>query len=449
VAGEPGVPLVTAPVLPTGGRRSPGAPVRAGTPAAAEAALTSEIGRWLARDTAAADLDALALAQALEAVVRWHGLHHLPEHHLAALDAARSRHRGRDLLLDGLLDSALAKRDGRYWNRTYLCLAVLERAVEGPVAPVDPIALAALLAADIVRDELDAVRRDVPVGELGRPDGRGLRARIGHAMRFAAANLGAEVAADVLDVVAHAPESGLPAVLELLPAPPVAWVGPWLDVTVLPVSTVHDERFFIRALQAHEMVFTAAARRVALAVEALRADEAAEAARRLRQVTALVDRGQSLFRMVATMRTVAFHTFRDRTDGASAIQSEQYKRFELRCAPPTPERATSAAFQAVPAVQAEAAAGVDTVVDAWLDLRRRRPDHPAAAELLGAMRALEQSHGRWKATHVTLAARMLGDARGSGYTAGVPYLRRWADHPLFGALPAVAAALGTPKRQAW
>jgi tryptophan 2,3-dioxygenase len=38
-----------------------------------------------------------------------------------------------------------------------------------------------------------------------------------------------------------------------------------------------------------------------------------------------------------------------------------------------------------------------------------------------------------------MATRMLGEARGSGYTAGVGYLSQWVDHRLFWALPEISA----------
>jgi tryptophan 2,3-dioxygenase len=51
---------------------------------------------------------------------------------------------------------------------------------------------------------------------------------------------------------------------------------------------------------------------------------------------------------------------------------------------------------------------------------------------------LERRHQRWKTTHFRLAARMLGDAAGSGYTAGVPYLRQCLENRLFWRLPLAA-----------
>jgi tryptophan 2,3-dioxygenase len=47
---------------------------------------------------------------------------------------------------------------------------------------------------------------------------------------------------------------------------------------------------------------------------------------------------------------------------------------------------------------------------------------PRSSALDDAVADLEQAHQRWKTAHLGLATRVLGDAAGSGYTAGVPYL---------------------------
>ncbi|MGY1616543.1 hypothetical protein ACI797_07310 [Geodermatophilus sp. SYSU D00691] len=403
----------------------------------AGAQVRAEIARWRTPGVREEELDGLALARAVTREVRWTGTHALDPSLLADLADVRARHRGRDAALDAFLDCALAKHDDRYWNRTYLCLPVLERLVDGPGEPLDPVALAALLAADVVRHELCASRRDKAVGPLDRPDERTLRTRVRQAVRFLTANLGAPTAAELLAGIAHDPEAGLPEILARLPVAPECWAADWLELTVLPVSTVHDEYFFIRALQAHETVYGVAARRVAAAAAALDDDRPADAAALVDRATALVERGQSLFRMVATLRYEAFHTFREFTDGASAIQSEQYKRFEARCGTPPAHRLGCPAFESVPAVAAELARDTSSLAGAWLAARDRSP-----ADLAGvtaSMAALEAAHRRWKGTHLGVAARMLGDAGGSGGTSGVSYLRSWVDHRLFWALGDAAA----------
>jgi tryptophan 2,3-dioxygenase len=186
------------------------------------------------------------------------------------------------------------------------------------------------------------------------------------------------------------------------------------------VSTEHDEYFFIRALQAHELVFTTLTGLIRDATTAARSGRLDDAIAHVGRASAVFERAGLLFRVVATMRAEAFHGFRRYTDGASAIQSEAYKRFELACGEPSDARLASEAFAAVPAVRDEAE-GHDSLARALADLRVTGP-RPAAAALGDAVAALEDAHQRWKTTHHSLAVRMLGDAAGSGHTTGVPYL---------------------------
>ena len=426
VARVPGTPLPEA---------GPGARCSAELTRADVAAMVrDEVQRWLP-PAEGAGRDPLGLARVVTQEVRWAGTHSLDRSLLADLAAVRDARRGQDARLDAFLDCVLARYDDRYWNRPYLCLPLLEQFVEGPRAPLTHTGLVALLAADLVRFELCASRRATPVSALGRPDSRTLRTRLRHAVRLLTADLGEDLGAVLLGGVSADPLAGLPEVLARLPIAPAPWAVEWLEVSVLPTSTVHDETFFIRALQAHEMLYAAAARLVGDATACLQAGRPDLAAGLVDRVTAMVDRGQSLFRMVATMRYEAFHTFRESTDGASAIQSEQYKRFEVRCGTPPRDRLDCPAFEQVPSVSAELADGRESLAGAWRAARMRRSDDPGLARLATAMAALEASHRRWKGTHVTVATRMLGAARGSGHTSGVAYLRAWVDHRLFWAVP--------------
>lgn len=361
---------------------------------------------------------ALALARRVTAEVRRVGKHFLPADLVGRMAEIRDWHVVQDPYLDAFLSCALDKHDGRFWNRTYLFLPLLE--VIMAEHDLEPAYVAQLLAADVVRHEVGAAQRRTEISPLGRPDPRTLRTRVRHALRFMSP--GVDLAAPTKT---H------------LPTPP-AEISDWLELTVQPVSTVHDEHFFIRALQAHEVAFTAMNRDLRDAITAIRARDLDLAAALLEQVVAFMDRNASLFRMVATMRPEAFHAFREFTDGASAIQSEQYKRFEGLCGTPPAARLASPAFASVPAVRAEILAGQDTLSDAYRDAARRDRSPRQLAAIADLLQALEASHRRWKTTHVTLASRMLGDARGSGHTSGVDYLRTWVDHRLFWQLPEIA-----------
>ena len=369
--------------------------------------------------TVARDLptDALGLARVVTRQVREGGKHVLPASLREALVRLRERG-GRDRFVAAFLDCLLDKHDDRFHNRTYLAIALLELILDDSRSGLDPERLSTLLMADVIRHE-SAVAAAPASGDDDRPDARTLGARLTHARRFVA-------------------ECGVPEGAPS-PVPPDGVVGEWFAMTAQPVSVVHDEYFFLRALQCHEMVFTGLTGNVLGATAALREGNIRSAGQQLAAAVAAFEKAALLFRVVATMRVAAFHAFREFTQGASAIQSEAYKRFEIACGRPLAERLVSDAFGNVPAVRSEVLAGADDLSSAYLAARPSgRPDGTAWERLDAALVALEPRHQRWKTTHHRLAARMLGDASGSGYTAGVPYLRQCLDNRLFWRLPLAA-----------
>jgi tryptophan 2,3-dioxygenase len=380
--------------------------------------VVDAIDRWSAGDSP----DGLALAQLITAHVRAIGKHFLSVPILTRLSEIRRQHGARDSFLDAFLDGILDKFEGRYYNRTYLALPLLEKICDDPQSGLDPERLSALLMADIIRHE-NAVAATESTSD--RPDPKTLRKRVTHALRFVASWRGA----DSNDV---GRDLDLAEVLENLPALPATRAADWFDVSVQPVYVAHDEYFFMRALQAHEMVFTTLAADIRAATTSLRGGRFEDAVSHLEHANTVFARAAMLFRLVATMRPADFHAFREYTQGASAIQSEQYKRFEIACGAPTVERLHSDAFTNVPAVQADAIAGHDNLSAAYLDARHDGAFAPDQWEILdAALTRLEVAHQKWKGTHHSMASRMLGDAAGSGYTTGVPYLQKCIDNRLF------------------
>ncbi|MGW6979505.1 tryptophan 2,3-dioxygenase family protein [Streptomyces sp. NPDC054932] len=380
------------------------------------------------------ETDGIHLARTVTEEVRRTGKHFLPQSLLLQLGEIRS-HRAVDRrpFLQAFLHCMLDKHDGRYGNRTYLSLPLLELLLEEAEDAPDPNRMATLLISDVMRFEIQVEASDRESADSDPPDPVTLRKRLRHALRFVAHDLGGPEAEGLALRAAHVPWSRWADVADALPRPTATAAGHWFDVTVQPVYVLHDEYFFIRVLQAHEMIFTAIVTDVRAAIDALRDGRLAAAADHVDRAAALFDRASALFRMVATMRPGHFSGFRQFTQGASAIQSEQYKRFEILCGMPTTPRLRSEAFTNVPAVRAEAEGDDhDTVVRAYLDLRRSaRFSEAEWNRFRGALGGLEERHQRWKSTHRSLAARMLGDAHGSGYTAGVPYLAECLDNRLF------------------
>ncbi|MFD4870067.1 tryptophan 2,3-dioxygenase family protein [Streptomyces sp. NPDC058412] len=401
-----------------------------------------EVERWAAAGQVDGDLDGIHLARVITEEVRRAGKHFLPQPFLLQLSEIRRRHTtDRRPFLRAFLDCLLDKHEERYWNRTYLSLPLLELIADEPGHGPGPNRLATWLISDVVRFEArSAAAPQEPAGadsdtdedrgpdtdpDRDRPGAVTLRKRLRHALRFVAHD---HDGLDVEDLSLRA--------AELLPGPAATDAGRWFEMTVQPVYVLHDEYFFMRALQAHEMVFTAIAQDMTAAIAALRDGCLEPAAACVDRAAASFERASALFRLVATMRPEHFHGFREFTQGASAIQSEQYKRFEILCGLPHAERLGSEAFTSVPVVRAQAQdAGHDTVTHAYLDLRRRaRFSWTDWNRFHTALGGLEERHQRWKSTHRSLATRMLGSARGSGDTEGVPYLTQCLDNRLFGRL---------------
>ena len=131
-----------------------------------------------------------------------------------------------------------------------------------------------------------------------------------------------------------------------------------------------------------------------------------------------------LFSLVATMQVAAFHTFREFTEGASAIQSRNYKLIESLCRQPDASRLDSAAYRSVPEVRERVLAGQVTLDDAFQ--AARAAGHLSARDvddLEQAMRRFAATLLRWRRTHYGIAVRMLGERTGTGYTEGSPYLK--------------------------
>src|SRR5437016_4417684 len=107
------------------------------------------------------------------------------------------------------------------------------------------------------------------------------------------------------------------------------------------------------------------------------------------------------------MTVPSFRKFREYTDGASAIQSRNYKLVESLCRKPDPSRVDSVAYRSVPGVRERVLAGK-------ANLDQEFGNAVATGCLSGAeqeeikcsMRRFAASLSRWRQTHYRLALRM-------------------------------------------
>lgn len=373
------------------------------------------------------------------------GKHFMSAEVISRLAEIRTGLGSRHGLTGAYLDCVLDKNDNCYRYETYLALPVLKPLMYSHTKCLSASRLAAFLVADALRFELQALHGWHELMPVTRPSLDMVRKRLRKGVRFAEPWCSPDEfprypgrGLDYLLELAERPEQPEAARL-LLAALPVAIdqdEALRIAVSVLPVDVLHDEYLFIRVLQASEAAFVALADHLQAAIQGIRARDAEKTRVAVIAARQCMAQGGRLFSILATMNADSFRRFRQSTEGASAIQSEHYKRFELLCGAPSAQRLASAAFSNVPPVRDEARSDPETLTRAYSDARSQGWFGAAEWESIdAALDELEETHQRWKTTHFRIAGRMLGDAPGSGYTAGVPYLREVLDNRLFWAIP--------------
>ncbi|WBB53651.1 hypothetical protein O7601_24290 [Verrucosispora sp. WMMD573] len=374
------------------------------------------------------------------------GKHFVERSFLALLDSARQavtcQSSGRDdaatRQLAAFLDVALDKWDGRYDYRSYLALRLLRL----PCGPDDPTPGAQNAARRQARDRL-LVRlvADTLAFELAaaaHTTGLLPQQRPGQAVVVKRCRLGVRAATPALARLgmAEAVRSDAPATtaaeLHTI-ARDLALPGdPSLRLTMLPVHVTHDEYLFIRVLQGYECLFAGIADELRAAVAALAGHTPGAAADRLGYADDLLRAAAPLFSLVATMQPESFRTFRQYTEGASAIQSRSYKLIESLCRTPQADRLDSVAYHSVPEIQARVRGGQPTVDQAYRSaVSEGRLTGADGVLVARRMAAFAGALSQWRRTHLRVAVWMLGAQSGTGYTEGTPYLAANSAAPVF------------------
>jgi tryptophan 2,3-dioxygenase len=375
------------------------------------------------------------------------GKHFVPTELLAMLDGVREtlteESDPTNRLLARFLDTALDKYDGRYDNPSYLAVDLLplpgtgDRGLDLQHATWQRDRLFASLVADTLRFELAAADGCTSLLPQMRPGARitAKRCRLGvRAVRSALERMGLSV-----DVTTTDPLLAARHVCRAVASDLSAAESRTLRLSVLPVYVVHDEYMFIRMLQSYETTFALVGVQLRGAVAALGEGRPAVAVRAITAAELAMREAAPLFSLVATIQPQAFLTFREFTEGASAIQSRSYKIVESLCRVPDTSRLDSAAYRSVPDVRERVLAGQPSLDEA---LKTAHASGHLTSEMhdnvISAMRRFEAALLKWRQTHYRLAVRMLGSRRGTGYTEGVPYLEKARKIPVF-----------TPARTGW
>jgi tryptophan 2,3-dioxygenase len=373
--------------------------------------------------------------------LRRNGKHFASRDLTAKLLAARSRARqaagNRSIAheLERFLDIALDKVDGTYNYITYTAMAVLgfterpsDRQSFDDLERACDLSVVSLMT-DAVSFECSVLSRHPTYLPLLKPEDKLLRKRCVIAFKAIRSALGR------LGMSEYDPALSIELQVERLRREISAKRGSvgeeLLERSMLPVYVVHDEHLFIRVLQSFETVFYYIAEIVEEARDLLVYDAPGAISRLNGAADKLVEISR-LFAFLSTMKVESFHEFRKYTEGASAIQSTNYKDLESLCRRPPADRLDSIAYHSVPQVRAKVKSGRRSLDDTFRDVARRGEHSSSQLEAFGsAMSRFSDVLVTWRRAHYGLAVRMLGQATGTGYTEGTPYLKAGLDVPVF------------------
>jgi tryptophan 2,3-dioxygenase len=224
----------------------------------------------------------------------------------------------------------------------------------------------------------------------------------------------------------------------------------------------HDEMLFIVVHQVYELWFKEMLHELDFLIVALGRGDTPRAQHTLKRVLTILKVLVHQIDILETMTPLEFLSFRERLESGSGFQSLQFRELEFvmggkrvealnRYEPGTPHRARLerrlaaptiwdaflrylvARGQPVPdaALKRDVTQSVSSTPElhpVLLDVYRK---DPVGRELCERLVDLDEGVMEWRYRHVKMVERTIGTRRGTGGSAGAPYLKTTLDRPLF------------------
>ncbi|APE27685.1 tryptophan 2,3-dioxygenase [Aurantiacibacter gangjinensis] len=242
-----------------------------------------------------------------------------------------------------------------------------------------------------------------------------------------------------------------------------------------PASQAHDEFLFIIVHQASELWLKLCLHELEAARELVIADNLGPAFKMLSRVAQAQRQLISSWDVLATMTPHEYSLIRPHLGGSSGFQSAQYRLMEFILGGRNPDMVTM--HEATPEVAAKLKAEldrpslygetlrllrrrgfdipvklveselraphepIDAVTAAWTQVYRDPATHWDLYELAEKLVDLEYHFQRWRFGHLKTVERIIGFKKGTGGTAGVPYLESVLKKGFFPELLAVRTEL--------
>jgi tryptophan 2,3-dioxygenase len=231
-----------------------------------------------------------------------------------------------------------------------------------------------------------------------------------------------------------------------------------------PLSDLHDEMLFIVIHQTKELWMKELLHELRLAIELIQADRFAEGYKAMARISRIQAVMTLSWDVLSTLTPVDYLKFREVLGTSSGFQSEQFREIEFRLGlkdanfvnhydEGSRERAALQAALDAPSLREASHAAlerggfdlgdrsVDAVARAWLEVYRDAERWFDLYELAEKLVDIDDALASWRHKHVLTVERIIGNKRGTGGSAGAPYLRATLEKRVFPELWALRTEL--------
>ena len=229
-----------------------------------------------------------------------------------------------------------------------------------------------------------------------------------------------------------------------------------------PLSDLHDEMLFIVIHQTKELWMKELLHELRLAIGLVGEDRFAEAYKAMARISRIQAVMTLSWEVLSTLTPVDYLKFRDVLGTSSGFQSQQFREIEFRLGLKNPafleqhSGAARARLQAAldepslreAAISALERAGFDVgdrstqaLAAAWVQVYRDSERWFELYELAEKLLDIDDALAGWRHKHVLTVERIIGNKRGTGGSAGAPYLRSTLDKRVFPELWALRTEL--------
>ena len=221
-----------------------------------------------------------------------------------------------------------------------------------------------------------------------------------------------------------------------------------------PLSALHDEMLFIVIHQTKELWMKQMLHELELAIPLIAEDRFAEAYKAMARISRIQAVMTLSWDVLSTLTPVDYMKFRDVLGTSSGFQSAQFRELEFRLGLKNPaflehyEEGTTARVRLKRALEepslreaatdALARAGFtlgdrseEALAAAWLQVYRDAERWFELYELAEKLVDIDDALAMWRHKHVLTVERIIGNKRGTGGSAGAPYLRSTLDKRIF------------------